>query len=405
MSFPPVVDQLAVLTRGVEKVVPEKELAAKLEWSRKTGTPLRVKYGIDPTAADVHLGHTVPLRKMRQFQDLGHQAVIIIGNATAMVGDPSGRDEARSKKFTAEEVEANATDYLNQVGKVVDLSTAEVHRNGDWFGEMGLAEVLQLCGKVTVAQLLTRDDFSKRYKDEKPIFLHECLYPVMQAQDSVEIKADVELGGTEQLYSFMLARDLQKAAGLHEQVAVMSPILIGTDGTRRMGKSLGNYIGIGEDAYAMMKKFMQLPDDVMETYFTLLTDLPAENIADLLAGHPKVAKVTLAKHVMAFYHGTDEAVVAADRWQREIGSGGLPSDIPERTLDRSLLDDGAIGPIDLLMKLEMCDTSSDARRLIQQGGFKLGEAKTPHKEIKQPVPIEDGLLVWAGKKKLCRLRV
>ena len=405
MTFPPVEDQLAVLARGVEKIVPEKELAAKLEWSRKTGTPLRIKYGIDPTAADVHLGHTVPLRKMRQFQDLGHTAVIIIGNATAMVGDPSGRDEARSKKFTAAEVEANATDYLSQVGKVVDLDHAEVHRNGEWFGAMGLAEVLQLCGKVTVAQLLTRDDFSKRYRDEKPIFLHECLYPVMQAQDSVEIKADVELGGTEQLYSFMLARDLQKTAGLPEQVAVMSPILIGTDGSRRMGKSLGNYVGISEPAYDMMKKFMQLPDDVMPAYFELLTDLPAEDVATLLAGHPKEAKVRLATEVIDFYHPPGSGAEAAARWQAEIGSGGLPTDIPERALDASLLEGGAIGPIDLLMKLELCSTSSDARRLIQQGGFKLGEDKTPHKAIKVPVPVADGLLVWAGKKKVCRARL
>ena len=402
MSFPPAAEQLAVLTRGVEKVVPEKELVAKLEWSAKTGTPLRVKYGIDPTAADVHLGHTVPLRKMRQFQDLGHQAVVIIGNATAMVGDPSGRDEARSKKFTAEEVEANAIDYLNQVGKVVDLGRAEVHRNGDWFGSMGLAEVLQLCGKVTVAQLMTRDDFAKRYREEKPIFLHECLYPVMQAQDSVEIRADVELGGTEQLYSFMLARDLQKAAGLHEQVAVMSPILIGTDGSRRMGKSLGNYIGISEPPYEMMKKFMQLPDAVMRDYFTLLTDLPESDIDGLLAGHPKEAKVRLATEVIDFYHPPGSGSEAASRWQAEIGSGGLPQDIPEKPVT---LDGGTIDPIALLRHLGFANTNGEARRLIDQGGFKLGESKTPHTDPKAAVSLADGDLVWAGKKKVARVRV
>ena len=402
MSFPPAAEQLAVLTRGVEKVVPEKELVARLEWSAKTGTPLRVKYGIDPTAADVHLGHTVPLRKMRQFQDLGHQAVVIIGNATAMVGDPSGRDEARSKKFTAEEVEANAIDYLNQVGKVVDLGRAEVHRNGDWFGSMGLAEVLQLCGKVTVAQLMTRDDFAKRYREEKPIFLHECLYPVMQAQDSVEIRADVELGGTEQLYSFMLARDLQKAAGLHEQVAVMSPILIGTDGSRRMGKSLGNYIGISEPPYEMMKKFMQLPDAVMRDYFTLLTDLPESDIDGLFAGHPKDAKVRLATEVIDFYHPAGSGSDAAARWQAEIGSGGLPQDIPEKPV---ALDGGTIDPIALLRQLGFANTNGEARRLIDQGGFKLGESKTPHTDPKTAVSLADGDLVWAGKKKVARVQV
>ena len=245
MQFPPVDEQLALIRRGIEKVVPEAELAQKLEQSAKAGRPLRVKYGIDPTGIDVHLGHTVPLRKIRQFQELGHQAVIIIGNYTALVGDPSGRDQARAR-LTQAQVEENAKDYLTQVGKVVDLSKAEVVRNGDWFGSMSFLDILDLCGKVTVAQLLTREDFANRYKAEQPIFLHECLYPVMQAWDSVKIRADVELGGTEQLYSFMLARDLQRDQGLPQQIGLMTPILVGLDGVRRMGKSLGNYIGIAE---------------------------------------------------------------------------------------------------------------------------------------------------------------
>ncbi|MBI3866251.1 MAG: tyrosine--tRNA ligase, partial [Planctomycetia bacterium] len=260
--FPPVADQLAVIRRGVEKIVPENELAPRLEQSFKTGKPLRIKYGIDPTGIDVHLGHTVPLRKIRQFQELGHQAVIIIGNYTALVGDPSGRDQTRAR-LTQAQVEENAKDYLVQVGKVVDLSRAEVIPNGDWFSSMTFLDVLELCSKVTVAQLLTRDDFAKRYAAEQPIFLHECLYPIMQAWDSVKIRADVELGGTEQLYSFMLARDLQREQGMAQQIGVMSPILVGLDGVRRMGKSLGNYIGINESPYDMMKKFMQIPDSVM----------------------------------------------------------------------------------------------------------------------------------------------
>ena len=237
--FPSVDEQLRVIKRGIEKIVPEEELTRKLRKSYDSGTPLRVKYGIDPTGIDVHLGHTVPLRKIRQFQELGHQAVIIIGNYTAMVGDPSGRDEARSKRLTEEEVEANARDYLTQVGKVVDLDRAEIHRNGDWFGKMSFADVLNLCGRVTIAQLLTRDDFAKRYKEEKAIYLHECLYPVMQAWDSVEIKADIELGGTEQLYSFMLARDLQSQAGIDQQIGMMSPILVGLDGVKTHGQESG----------------------------------------------------------------------------------------------------------------------------------------------------------------------
>lgn len=405
MSFPPIEEQLQIIRRGVEKIVPEEELAAKLKKSAETGKPLRVKYGIDPTAADVHLGHTVPLRKMRQFQDLGHQAVIIIGNATAMVGDPSGRDEARSKKFTAEEVEQNATDYLNQVGKVVDLDKAEVHRNGDWFGDMGLADILQLCGKVTIAQLLTRDDFAKRYREESAIYLHECLYPVMQAWDSVMIKSDVELGGTEQLYSFMLARDLQKDADLAQQIAIMSPILVGLDGVRRMGKSLGNYIGISEPPYEMMKKFMQLPDEAMAMFYELLTDVPVDEAKQLIESKPKEAKVNLAKLIIGDYHSEGAADEAAHRWQSEIGGGGLPAEIPEVELPSELLSEGKIKAVELLFSLKLCASKGEARRLIQGGGGKLGEDKTKIETPDDEITIEQGMLVWAGRRKFCRVKL
>lgn len=404
-SFPPVEEQIRVIRRGIEQIVPEEELTKKLQHSFDTNTPLRVKYGIDPTGIDVHLGHTVPLRKIRQFQDLGHQAVIIIGNATAMVGDPSGRDEARSKRLTEEEVEANARDYLNQVGKVVDLEKAEVHRNGDWFGNMSFADILQLCGRVTVAQLLTRDDFAKRYKSEKPIFLHECLYPVMQAWDSVEIKADVELGGTEQLYSFMLARDLQAQANLNQQIGMMSPILVGLDGNRRMGKSLGNYIGISESPYDMMKKFMQVPDSVMPMYFELLTELPMDEVETLLAGHPRDTKLRLATTVISQYHSAENAAAAAERWKQEIGGGGLPADIPVVDLAAADLEDGALPAFLLLTRLGLQKSNGEARRLIAQGGAKLGENKTVIEDAVQKITVENGLLVWAGRKKFCRVNL
>lgn len=403
--FPPVEDQLRVITRGVEKIVPQEELRKKLQQSRDTGVPLRVKYGIDPTGIDVHLGHTVPLRKLRQFQDLGHQAVIIIGNYTALVGDPSGRDEARSKRLTADEVEHNARDYLAQVGKVVDMSRAEVHRNGDWFGRMTFADVLSLCGRVTIAQLLTREDFAKRYREERAIFLHECLYPVMQAWDSVEIRADVELGGTEQLYSFMLARDLQAQQNLNQQIAVMSPILVGLDGVRRMGKSLGNYIGISDPAYEMMKKFMQLPDGVMRMYFELLTSLPLDEVDALLAGHLKEAKLTLARNVIAQYHSVDAAIAAAARWQAEIGGEALPTDIPDVVLDKALLSDGQITAVRLLTALKLCTSNGEARRLIDGGGAKLGAERTTITAHDQLISAVDGLLVWAGRRKYCRVRL
>jgi tyrosyl-tRNA synthetase len=402
MPFPPVDEQLALIRRGIEKIVPEAELATKLESSRKTGKPLRIKYGIDPTGIDVHLGHTVPLRKLRQFQELGHQAVIIIGNYTALVGDPSGRDQARSKRLTADDVENNARDYLNQVGKVIDLSKAEVHRNGDWFGKMSFSDILQLCGKVTIAQLLTRDDFAKRLAAETPIYLHECLYPMMQAWDSVMIKSDIELGGTEQLYSFMLARDLQRDQNLPQQIGVMSPILVGLDGVKRMGKSLGNYIGISDPPYEMMKKFMQLPDLCMKMYYELLTTTPLADAEALIDSNPKDAKMGLGKLVIADYHGVDAGIEAAKRWQNEIGGDALPSDLPEVSLPRAKAT--TLKLIELVYgELKMTATSSDARRLIGQGGVWINDRENKKTDINELIVVEDGMILAAGKKKIVKI--
>jgi tyrosyl-tRNA synthetase len=343
---------------------------------------------------------------MQQFQELGHQAVIIIGNYTALVGDPSGRDEARSSRLSLEQIEENAKDYLTQVGKVVDLDQAEVHRNGDWFEGLSFADVLIFCNRVTVAQMLNRDDFAKRFRDEKPIYLHECLYPVMQAQDSVEIKADIELGGTEQLFTFMLARDFQRDEGQPQQIGVMSPILVGLDGKRRMGKSLGNYIGISESPYEMMKKFMQLPDEVMRMYFELLTMIPIEEIDSLLSGHPKDAKMTLARSIISEYHEAGAADEAASRWQNEIGGSALPSDIPVAQISRGDFDeDGCMPASKLFVAAGLCSSNGEARRLIAQGGGKLGEDKTKIESFDQKIKVEDGLLLWAGKKKFCRLEL
>ena len=418
MKFPPVEEQLAVIRRGVEKIVPEEELAARLKNSRDTGTPLRIKYGIDPTGIDVHLGHTVPLRKIRQFQELGHQAVIIIGNYTALVGDPSGRSQVRSKKLSPDDVEANARDYLSQVGKVIDLSQSEVHRNGDWFGKMSFADVIQLCGKVTVAQMLTRDDFAKRHAAGSPIFMHECLYPIMQAWDSVMIKSDIELGGTEQLYSFMLARDLQRDQGLPQQIGVMSPILVGLDGERRMGKSLDNYIGISESPYDMVKKFMQLPDAVMKMYFELLTEIPLDEVTAILAGHPKEAKLRLARGVIADYHSAEAAAEAADRWQREVGGGELPSEIPTVTLNLTDLAQqipqcaadlaaSKLPPAHLLKVAGLAPSTSEASRLIAQGGFSVYRNDEPIvvSDPKTALLLEQDMLIKAGKKRLARLNL
>jgi tyrosyl-tRNA synthetase len=407
VQFLPVDEQLAVIRRGAEKILPEEELVARLKQSRRTGIPLRIKYGIDPTGIDVHLGHTVPMRKMRQFQELGHQAVIIIGDYTARVGDPSGRDSTRAR-LTGEQVDRNAETYLAQLGRVLDLSQAEVVRNGDWFARMSFAELLELCGKVTIAQLLTRDDFAKRMATESPIFLHECLYPVMQAWDSVMVRADVELGGTEQLYSFMLARDLQRAQQMPSQIALMVPILVGLDGVRRMGKSLGNYIGISEAPYDMMKKFMQVPDASMSMYFELLTNLPLDAARAQIAVEPKQAKLALGRAVIAEYYGAQAADEAAQQWEREVGQGGVPTDVPEATLERSELDErGQISGLGLLKALKLCATTSEAIRLIDQGGayLYLGSEKIRIESGKQMLSVSDGTIARAGKKKTCRVRL
>src|SRR5436309_10068624 len=267
----PVADQLEILRRGVEAIVPEPEFVQKLERAVATGKPLRVKYGIDPTGIDVHLGHTVPLRKLRLFQELGHQAALIIGNYTALVGDPSGRDQTRAQ-LTQQQVEANARDYLKQVSKVIDIAKAEVRYNGEWFSRFSFLDVVGLTNKITMQRMLERDDFTKRIKAGTPIYLHECLYPLMQGHDSVEIRADVELGGSEQLFSLMVGRDLQRDAGQEPQICITLPILRGLDGERRMGKSLGNYIGVGETAQMQFAKTMSIPDDLMREWFELLTD-------------------------------------------------------------------------------------------------------------------------------------
>src|SRR5690242_19252413 len=276
-------EQFALICRGAEQIVPEAELRQKLERSAKTGRPLRVKYGIDPTGIDVHLGHTVPLRKLRLFQELGHQAVLIIGNYTALVGDPSGRDQTRAR-LTPEQVEANARDYLKQVSKVIDIGRAKVTHNGDWFSKMSCLDVRALTSKMTVQRMLERDDFTRRFRAEPsvPIYLHECLYPLMQGQDSVEIRADIELGGSEQLFNLMVGRKLQADAGQEPQVCLTLPILRGLDGERRMGKSLGNYIGVRESAYDQFAKTMRIADNLMREWFTLLTDRSAEEIARLI---------------------------------------------------------------------------------------------------------------------------
>jgi tyrosyl-tRNA synthetase len=400
-QFRPVAEQWEILRRGVEQVVPEAEFRRKLERSAATGTPLRVKYGIDPTGIDVHLGHTVPLRKLRQFQELGHTAVIIIGNYTALVGDPSGRDETRAA-LTEAQVEANARDYLEQVAKVIDMSRAEVHRNGDWFSKWSFLDVLDLCRRMTIGQITAREDFARRMAAEKPVYLHECLYPLMQGWDSVEIKADVELGGTEQLFSLLVARELQEARQQPPQVAMTLPILVGTDGTRRMGKSLGNYIGVAEDADAQFGKVMSIPDEPMRQYFTLLTDLAVEEIESVLGwggANPRDAKEVLGKQIVAQYHGREAADRAAENFRRRALGAFDFDKAPKVIIFRSQLDeDGCMPPGKLLHEAGFVQSSSEGARKVNEGAAWLGEERTPlPPDRKVPLRVTDGMIIGMGK--------
>jgi len=400
-------EQWDILKRGIDDAVPAGELQKKLEKSVAAGKPLRVKYGIDPTGIDVHLGHTVPLRKLRQFQDLGHQAVLIIGNYTALVGDPSGRDQTRAR-LTQEQVEINAIDYLKQVGRIIDLQKTEVHRNGDWFSKFTFLDVLTLTSRITMQRMLERDDFTKRVKSGSPIYLHECLYPLMQGHDSVAIRADVELGGSEQLFSLMVARELQKDDGQEPQVALTLPILRGLDGNRRMGKSLGNYIGVAEAAYDQFAKAMSIPDNLMGEWFKLLTDLPETEIpalADPAQTHPREAKERLGKEIVAFYHGAGAADAAAAEWRKRFSERQDPTDIPEVNLAASLLVDGKLGASKLVAALGLAKSNNEARRLVEQGSLSIGPDKTKVSDPNQLIEIQNGLIVRVGSRRIIKILI
>jgi tyrosyl-tRNA synthetase len=397
-------EQIELIRRGAEQITPEADLRSKLERSVRTGKPLRVKYGIDPTGIDVHLGHTVALRKLRLFQELGHQAVLIIGNYTALVGDPSGRDQTRAR-LTPEQVEANAKDYLLQVSKVIDIKTAEVTHNGDWFAKMTFLEVAALTAKTTVQRMLERDDFTKRFRSEPsvPIYLLECLYPLMQGQDSVEVRADVELGGSEQLFNLMMGRKLQEEVGQEPQVCLTVPILLGRDGVRRMGKSLGNYIGVGEPAKEQFAKTMSIADELMPDWFTLLTDRGKTEIKQLVE-RPMEAKKTLGRDIVSSYYGADAAAQAQAEWEKQFSQRQDPTEIAEVQIAASNLADGKIAIAKLLVLLNLAKSNKEAGRHVQGGGVTIGPDREKVTDPNQVVTVTDGLVVRFGRR-IVRVRL
>ncbi len=369
-------DQLNALKRGVVSVTTEPELKAKLERAAKTGTPLRIKLGVDPTAPDIHLGHTVVLRKLRQFQDLGHRAVLLIGDYTARIGDPTGREKTRPP-LTPEAIEANAKTYLAQAGRVLDMSPErlELVRNGDWLGPLPFEKLLTLAAHVTVARFLERDDFSQRYKKGVPIGLHEFLYPIMQGYDSVAIRADVELGGTDQTFNLLVGRDLQRAHGQEAQVTMTLPILVGLDGERKMSKSYGNHIGVAEGATDQFGKTMSIPDAAMKDWFTLLTGVPLEEVAALVdpaKTHPREAKDRLGREIAKAFHGDEAARAASEHFAKVISRKELPDDIPDRSVDAP---EGFFMLPNLIKELGLAASASAARALIAQGAVSIGEEK------------------------------
>ncbi|MBA4186408.1 MAG: tyrosine--tRNA ligase [Planctomycetaceae bacterium] len=405
-TFLPVEEQLAIILRGAAQIETRDELKKKLERSFATGKPLRIKYGIDPTGFDVHLGHTVPLRKLRQFQELGHTAVLIMGTATAAVGDPSGRDASR-QGLTPEQIANNATTYLEQIAKVIDLKTPgrfEVRPNGDWFSKFGFTEMLRLLGTTTVQQMLERDDFTKRIKAGTAIYLHEMLYPLMQGWDSVEIQSDVELGGTEQLYNLMVGRDLQRGAGQEAQVCFTMPILRGLDGVKKMGKSLNNYIGLNEPAKEMFGKTMRIPDNLMTEWFTLLTDHTTDEINALIAGKPNEAKKALGAEIVRFYHGAAAAVGVLEDWRKQFENKGDPDTIDEVTIPADKLKDGLMAAVDLIAETKLTASKGEARRKIEEGAFNYGPDRTKAADLKATVAVTDGLVIRLGRK-ILRVRI
>ncbi|MDF2630088.1 MAG: tyrS, partial [Symbiobacteriaceae bacterium] len=389
--------------RGVEDIVSKDDLRKKLEKSKATGTPLRVKLGIDPTGADLTLGHTVPLRKMRQFMDLGHQCVLIIGDYTAMVGDPTGRNEARPA-LTHEQTTANAKRYLEQAAQVLDVSKLEVRRNSEWLAPMTFADVSRLAAKATVAHMLEREDFRKRYEEGRPIYIHEFFYPLMQGTDSVAIQADVELGGTDQKFNLLTGRDLLRQEGQEPQVCLMTPIIEGLDGKEKMSKSLGNYIGLNHSPEEMFGRTMSIPDHLIIRYFTYFTDVPDAQIAEFKGAiergeNPMTMKKTLGRAIITTYGFTEaDAMRAEEKWVAQFSRGEVPEDVPDVIVKAAELPMQATR---LLVATGLAPSGSEARRLIEQGGFTIDGEKVSDPKLE--LTVTEGQILKAGKRKFGRV--
>lgn len=388
-------DAMKILSRGADAIISETELRAKLRAAKIENRPLRVKLGLDPTAPDIHLGFAVVLQKLRQFQDLGHEAHLIIGDFTAQIGDPTGKSKTRPQ-LTRAQVEDNARTYREQLFRILDESKTVIHFNGDWLGVMSFSDVIQLAAKYTVAQTLEREDFAQRLSEHKPIGLHEILYPLCQGRDSVEIKADVELGGSDQRFNNLVGRELQRADGQSSQVVLLMPLLVGTDGAQKMSKSLGNFIGITEAPEEMFGKIMSLPDDAMPMYFTLATQLPEAEVARVLAGHPMDAKKLLGREIVAKYHDKAAARAAQAAFEKQ-SRGEMPEHIEEKNIaagDRTLA---------ALLREVFGVSGSEARRLVEQNAVTVDGVLA--EDANFPFAPHDGSILKMGKRRYAKLKI
>lgn len=411
MAYVPTVsleEELELIRRGAAEIFPEGELERKVIRAREEGRPLRVKLGVDPTASDLHLGHMIPILKLKQFQDLGHQVILIIGDYTATVGDPSGRNKARPQ-LSHEQVLEYAKHYEDQVFRILDRERTEVVRNGEWLSKLTFADVIRLLSTMTLARMLEREDFANRYRSQVPISLHELVYPLMQGYDSVMVRADIELGGTDQKFNILVGRDLQERAGMEPQVGICNPLLLGTDGKEKMSKSLGNTIALADPPEEMYGKVMSIPDDLMWMYFELITDVPLAKVAELRRGveegslHPKPVKQRLAREIVARFYGAEKAAAAEAYFDRVVTAGEIPDDVPEHRVLPDQLKEGRIWIVRLLVDAGLAASNGEARRLIVQGGVKINGQ--PVTDASLDWPVQDGAVVQAGKRKFARVRL
>ena len=395
--------QLQLIERGTVEIVPMDELKKKLAKSIMENKPLKVKLGLDPSAPDIHLGHTVVLQKLKQFQDLGHEILLIIGDFTGRIGDPTGKSATR-KQLTEEEIIRNGETYKKQIFKILDPEKTKVVYNSHWLAGFNFEDVIRLAAKTTVARILERDDFKKRYESNQPIGIHEFFYPLMQGFDSVELKADIELGGTDQKFNLLMGRNLQKEYGLEGQVAIMMPILEGLDGVQKMSKSLNNYIGVEDSPKEMFGKVMSIKDELIGRYFTLTTDASNDEIAAMEkemkeGANPRDYKVRLAKRIISRYHSVQEADEAEADFINVFSNNQLPDDIPE--IELAVEGDGSYWLPKLLSMLKLVGSTSDGKRMFEQGGVKIyGE-----KAVADTITVEDGMILQVGKRKFAKLKL